>query len=890
MNTTRLRKIPQAMKIAFASGAIAMAAMPSAVVAQEASNADDNVEVIQVKGIRSSQRANINAKRFATGIVDSITAEDIGKFPDKNVAETLSRVPGITIDRDFGEGQAVTIRGVQPDRNLTLLNGQAVGTAQWFVLDSAGRNFNFEMLASEMVAGVEVYKSAQADIDEGANGGTVILRTRKPLELESNTFSASVEAQYSDLAEETDPSFSGLFSWKDDKEEFGLLVSTSYQERTVRRETNEDFGWFGPSVSRLTEGFQVPVGADRKGALPWGMGSALFQQDRERVGFDVTAQWAPSDDLDMTLHYLSSTLNADNVNSNLIGIGFNGIYNTTSPGTVNSNGIIESLQVRGGDIGQFIAYDNIFRPGSEMSTQVLDFEGNLNLENGKLHWQVGNTVGDSVNNDFFTEFWAPGDDPRNGLNFFNPGGTAPAIDFVGANPWMTNPTDQMWLGGIFDQRNTAEDKETYFQLDYTHEVEWGAITSIKSGAKYRDRSFKQDRYRTDLQNLAATYEGSLGPAGDYWSGEMLNVAHAETNGFGASYFFPNQATMRSALYGVNECAAGTPEGEMCRRSNRFLSEASYQVEEEIRSLYTMANFEDENLRGNIGLRYVETDQDSSGYDLATGNPITFNGDYSAWLPSINLSYDLADDVVLRAAASKTVARASPFQLSASFNLTPETSSGAAGNPFLKPERASTMEMGVEWYFSEASIFAVTFYNRDLSDIIVNQIVARNVNGQQINQLDTPVNAGSATVEGFEVQIQHLFDNGFGGYFNFTYNDAGNIQVGNTTAKVPFNSRTSYNAGVYYEDDDFSARLNYTLRSENFRAVTEFGNRYREEQAQLDAQVSYVVSENITVKLEAINLTDEIWENYYLRSTDNLRVGGTQSQNGRRFFAGASFSF
>lgn len=891
MNTTNLTRLSRGIKVALASGALSLMAQPA--LAQEASA--DNVETIEVTGIRGSQKANINAKRFSNAIVDAINAEDIGKFPDKNVAESLSRIPGITIDRDFGEGQGVTIRGIQPDRNLTLLNGQAVGTAQWFVLDAAGRNFNFEMLASEMVAGLEVYKSAQADIDEGAIGGTVILRTRKPLDLEPGTLQASVEAQYNDLSEDTDPSLSGLYSWKNDDETFGVLVSASFQERNVHRETNEDFGWFGPTVDRIEPALEAPAGASQKGALPWGMGSALFQQERERIGYDITAQWAPSDELDMTLHYLSSTLKADNVNSNLIGIPFRGLFamgDNPNPGTVNGDAVVDSLQVFGVDNrpgwARHMAYDNIFRDGSEASTEVLDFEGNYNTESGKLHWQIGRTVGEGTNNDFFTEFWVDHTDPRAAFDFYNPGGTNPYIDFVGPSPWLQNPGDEMWLGGIFDQRNIAEDKETYLQLDYTHDVSWGAINSIKSGIKLRDRSFQQDRYRTSLNNLAPVGEGSLGAASQFWSGDMVNVSHSSTNGVAASYFMPDKDAMYNALYAVAECTGG--EAELCRNDNVFLSDASYAIDEDITALYTMANFDDENIRGNIGLRYVTTDQDSHGYDLASGAPVTLSGDYSAWLPSVNVSYDLTSDVVLRAAAGKTIARPSPFQLSASYNLTPETSSGSAGNPNLNPERATSFEIGAEWYFSDASVFAVTAFTKDRSDIIVEKIVAREVNGVMINQLNTPINAGTATVEGIEVQVQHAWDNGFGGYFNVTYNDVSELKDGDTLIDLPYNSKESYNLGVYYENDLYSARLNYTYRSEYFLALTEFGNRYRDEQSQLDAQFSWNVTEDITLKFEALNITDEIWENYYERATDGHRVGGTQSSNGRRFFAGASFKF
>ncbi|MEC7468455.1 MAG: hypothetical protein VYC51_01275, partial [Pseudomonadota bacterium] len=210
--------------------------------------------------------------------------------------------------------------------------------------------------------------------------------TRKPLDLDANTAQMSVEAQYNDISTETDPSLSGLYSWNNDDGTFGILVSGSYQQRTVHRETNEDFGWFGPSIPRIDPLIEAPQGASSKGAIPWGMGSALFKQDRNRQGIDVTTQWLPTDDLDISVHYLSSTMEADNVNSNLIGIPFRGIAymgEDTNSGTV-SNGVVESLEVTGlpqrPGWARHMAYDNIFRDGSEMSTELLDVEGTYTLE------------------------------------------------------------------------------------------------------------------------------------------------------------------------------------------------------------------------------------------------------------------------------------------------------------------------------------------------------------------------------------------------------------------------------------------------------------------------------------------------------------------------------
>ncbi|MGJ8681417.1 TonB-dependent receptor [Paraglaciecola sp.] len=911
MNTSKINKITQGILLSCVLGSVASTLPLSMAHAQAV--ADDKIEKIEVRGLRASSKANLNEKRFSNAIVDAITAEDIGQFPDKNVAESLSRIPGITIDRTFGEGQGVTIRGVQPDQNLTLVNGQAVGTAQWFVLSDATRNFNFEILASEMVAGLEVYKSAQADIDEGALGGTVILRTRKPMDLDSNTIQFSTEMQYNDSSEKTDPSFSGLYSWKNEDETFGVLASVSMQQRSVVRETNEDFGWFGPTIPRIEPALEAPLGASEKGAIPWGMGSALFEQERERVGFDVNAQWRPTDNLDMNLHYLSSTMNADNVNSNLIGIGFRGLFamgeGGANAGTVN-NGIVESLEIRGVDNrpgwARHMAYDNIFREGSEMSTEVLDFEGNYTMTSGTLHWQIGTTTGEGDNRDFFTEFWVDAAEPEAGFDFYNPGGTSPGIDFTSASPWLANPGDQMWLGGIFDQANNTKDEENYAQVDYTYEIDLGIITDIKTGLKLRDRSFTQGRVRTDLANLAPTHEGSLGPASDFWTGDLVNVGHDNTNGFAASYFMPDRELMHDALYAVPECTSGSTS--LCRNTDVFLTASSFKIDETINAIYAMANFSSDGIRGNIGLRYVETDSTSNGYDLVSGQAISSSSQYNEWLPSVNVAYDLNPDTILRFAASRVLTRPAPFQLAPAVNLTPETSSGSAGNPDLNPLTANQFEVGFEHYFDEASIVAVTLFKKDVNDFIFTKTVSKEINGQQINQLRTPENGGATTIDGIEFQVQHVMDNGFGGYFNYTYTDVGDATydeavavtdadgnitgatLSESTVRFPNTSKNSYNFGVFYENDLYSARLNYNYRSEYFIAATEIGDRFRDEQAQMDAQFSYAINDNITLKLEALNLTNEIWENYYERNTDAQRLGGTQSSNGRRLFVGANFRF
>lgn len=242
MSHNKMNKCAVAVKLGLMVGTVAFTAPVFAQQAQaDGAKKDQQVEVIQVRGIRASQEANLNAKRFSDTIVDVVTAEDIGKFPDKNVAESLQRVPGVTIQRQFGEGAGVSIRGSGQDLTLTTLNGQNVASTGWFVLEPARRSFNYELLPSELVGNLEVYKASQADLSEGGIGGTVVVHTRKPLDLDANTAYASIESTYQSDSDTNDPQLSGMYSWKNDAETFGALVSAVVQERSLQRQGNEAF-------------------------------------------------------------------------------------------------------------------------------------------------------------------------------------------------------------------------------------------------------------------------------------------------------------------------------------------------------------------------------------------------------------------------------------------------------------------------------------------------------------------------------------------------------------------------------------------------------------------------------------------------------------------------
>jgi len=248
-----------------------------------------------------------------------------------------------------------------------------------------------------------------------------------------------------------------------------------------------------------------------------------------------------------------------------------------------------------------------------------------------------------------------------------------------------------------------------------------------------------------------------------------------------------------------------------------------------------------------------------------------------------------------------------------FNLTPETGRGDMGNPWLEPVEAVAFDFGAEWYFDDASLLSATLFRKDIKNFHFQNVVRDVINGVQYNQLNRPENGDEADYTGLELQVQHIFDNGFGFFANYTYVDASegsytssveqeDGSFADVAGKVPFPdvSENAYNLGVYYETDTYSARLNYNYRSDYFTTATEFGNTYREEFGQWDAQVSYDVTENVTLKFEVINITDESFNNFQIAggqpgSVDGYQYHGTkvvstESQNGRRFYVGANFKF
>jgi iron complex outermembrane receptor protein len=822
------------------------------------------LEEVYIEGVLSSLATSLEKKENNIASSDVITAEEIGTFTDRNIAESLAHLPGISTQRTFGEGDRVTIRGLSSSLNVTQLNGQSFGTAEWYLLATPDRNFNYEMLSSEMISDIEVYKSSQADMDEGALGGTVVMNTYKPFDLKRNTFNINLNRHYDENSKEGDLSGSFLYSWKNEEDTLGFLISSSIQNRKVHREGTEVFGYIDSMEDNTL--------------LPNAMGAALFQQDRERIGNNIDIQYAPTDDTVVNINYFKTQLNADNQNQNFINFVSRSLDDVDNE-LIKDGSIVTSMLVD----PKHTRYSNIYRDGSKMSTESKTISVKHFLEDASWTTVLGQTKGKTVTNDNIYRF----DTNQNlvaNLNryLYSPSGSR--VDY-GANPWIQNPSNEMVLSNAVEIRNRAEDQESYFQMDYEQEVDLGWIDGIKIGAKYRDRDFSQHRYNNHLRNAELGNESqSLGAANLFVDGRYT-INH-DTSQQAITLFDLHADSMNNAFSSLISCSEASND-ELCVDKNVINTKQSYDISEKIFNLYAMVDFRKNHFFGNLGVRYTLTNSQSLAHDFSVDNA----NRYERFLPSLNLVYDGIEKTLVRFSASKAMARPATYQLSPAMTLIPSTGMGSAGNPDLNPMDANQLEFSTEWYFQEKSLLGATVFYKDIQNFIYEQSRPEVIDGTAYTSIRRPYNGDSALIKGIELNLQHYLTKGFGVQSNYTYLDTGNDDY--ATAKFipfPLTSKDNFNLALYYEGNRWDGKVNYNYRSEFFKYVSGNGQIWGEKQGYLDAKVRYKVNPSFTLYLEGINLNDEILKEKYLSSHNNQSVQASQWDIGRRFYMGMNYQF
>lgn len=835
-----------------ALGVMALAPLAQPVLAQEEFNA---IEEIEVTGIRGALREALETKRDASSVIDSVSAEDIGKFPDKNIGDALQRMPGVTVERSYGEVSGVTVRGTAPEHSLVMLNGQNVASTGWFDLAGVDRSFNFELLSAEQISGMDLYKSTEAHLNEGAIGGTVNLHTRKPLELDAWTIYGSVEAAKNSLADDPTANASALVSWKNDSESFGILAGVSYEQQNVVRQELENIGVGTNPGSE---------GDDNIG--PWGMGSRLFEEERERTSVQLTAQLAPTDTIDITLDYFQFGTQSDIINHNYLAIpSLNGVINDDTK-IVNNQGATTYGEVTAqtADNGLVPLFYNPLVRKPEITSDVL----NLTFGFQGQGWST-NIVGGASSSKSRTEqvstWWGAYDNPD--LTHFNYDNSGPHEITPINTSYVTTPG----LHALHQEMTFEEIKRdqdiSYLQADFTIEASLGAISSFDLGIKAQSNDFEASR---DVMN--PNLESML--ANNYtlsdFDGGLVSGLHSESA----------RAGTLTAYTTVSENIFETSKNA---RTSAVITDP-WAIEEDTSAFYTKANFEGESYRGNVGLRLVNTDVVSKG--LVDGQPDQGTQDYNNFLPSANLVFDLTDDLLLRFATGSTLARPNYDQMKMATEINVNFQTADIGSPDLKPYRSDNYDIGLEWYFSEGSVLGGTLFQKNISDYIEQTEAIESLDGcGEECRVTRYRNVGTANVSGLEMQYQQELASGFGFLANYTYTDSVVNKANGDEARMQGVSDNAFNASVYFENNYLSARLAYNYRSE-WEAVGLSADRINDAYAQWDASVIWHATDYLDLSLEGVNLTNEAITSY------NEDYGFFMNANefGARYYLGASVKF
>lgn len=1004
-----------------AAGSVEQQTVPSQPAS--ADNATD-LDKVTVTGYRYSIEKSLDQKRNANAVVEIVTAEDIGKFPDKNVADALQRVPGVIVTRDGGEGKNVSVRGLSSELTLTELNGNYIATAE-----SNGdptRSFNYMLLPANLLSSAELFKTPEARIDEGGVGGTVILHTRRPLDLEPNTGFVSVEGSWADTTKKTDGQFSGSYSWHDADDRFGIFVGYTDQKRTTRTmgASTESWQWYG----RDEGGTAVDVNGrpsdfdsnwwggtgfyDQNGnyytgfMMPTSVNLNVKEEERERKGGQLTLQFKPTDNLTLTANYFRFDL-SQNSSTNTLKVPEWNIARYFGDGNWAGGRLLDGLSFdRSGTIVTGADYslhpgkpyycsedeaaaagmapggwgsDDCTVPTPQITgsynlekslSQTVDFAAEWNGESVDLAFKGGRT-------------WAKGGPelqfsvplkPRrqNADGSWANGNFASAWDLTGT-PTMTfspelmqnlrNGILQVDLGSTGSSWTRNETEQKYAQIDATWHSDSGFLDSIQFGIKGRDGGIHR--------NTGNSYWVCPGTdPGDYdnryWNGRCNSIAtefspnflYALGNlpgGINASAYpainYPAYISYLNSTYGPMQT----------REENNFV----YNVDERIGSAYLQANFRTDRLRGNIGVRIAKTKQHADStdkvttysdyfFDDANGNPLacqqgapapggapadTYCGSEGYWrlpdslarpesyevsaldrnytdvLPSFNLAYDLTDDLVLRAAASKVISRPSYSDIAAPGSLeyfSPEYVNdrrltggageqgwyGSGSNKGLEPYQADQYDVGLEWYFQPGSVLGLGLFRKNVSNFAVPVIndVEMVINGETVTVQNYATDAGGrdAVSQGVELYAQHTLDFGLGFQFNYTYNDTSEAAItlddGTELGESPLvgSAKNQTNFTVYYETQKLLLRASYNRRGEVVQGLINGLNLYDEPYQQIDLNAAYNFTPEFSISASVLNLTEEETRTHLGNDTEDRFYSNGYS--GRVAYLGLTYKF
>jgi len=917
-------------------------AIASPAYAQEVADEDtqlDNqlLEEIAVTGFRQSLERALDTKRMSANNTDSIIAEDIGKMPDLNLAESLQRVPGVAISREGGEGRNITVRGLGPGFSRTTLNGMEV-PASTGGLDSSGgvnrgRDFDFNVFASELFNRITIHKSPVASVEEGGLASTVELSTPRAFDQPGQNVSFGGQLTADNFSGESNPRFTGMYSntFMDDK--VGVLFSAAYSERNVRQEgfgsvrwtgaaSNGGRSWANTDVDTIINGTPNP-GANYPGEaidqtqkldymwVPRLPRMDSFNRDQERLGLTGSVQFRPTDNMEFSLDVLNSNLKADVTSYNYFA-QFRNTFGSISP-----------VEVTLDDSGRYIVagtFDNV-TPRSESRGQFSESDFTQTVLTGKfdladnmhLHVMYGNAVSDHVEEQYRYNITA-----AQGHRFTYSFEEDADIAEMSYGFDTLDPSNYVWSGPTLRHEEVRRENDT-FRADFTIEDD---NSNIKTGLIWNSRE-------VDSQFWNPT-EGTITQPGSVTAELTANLADI-IDGYGDGISAPGGFPTSWLVADFNRANAAWGAGQFTLDED---NSNTYNISEETLGGYIETNVNTEllgrPLTFNAGLRLVDTTVTSRGVSSdGQGGfvPTELEDSYTEWLPSTNVLWEFQDDLFLRVGLARNLSRPGLGSMAGTVNVTPINGNVSVGNPGLEPIRANSADISLEWYFAEESMLAFTVFHKQIESFItgttltgqalpadIRAIVAARPEYNPSSPLYEPSvlspdsddwnittsqNGEGADLDGYELSYQQPlrflpgWASNFGVLANYTYVQSeaefGNGIVGNLEGL----SENSYNLGIYYETDDFGGRLMVNSRDDYVTDQT--GSDDNASHAitgptRLDMSAFYNVTDYMKVTLEAINLTNEVERSYTTGPEGDLDLVYEYNSTGREVLLGLRVNF
>lgn len=741
-------------------------------VAQE-EKTDEDFEVISVSGIRGSLIKSMEIKRDYKGVMEAISAEDMGKFPDTNLAESLQRVTGVSIDRQNGEGSKVTVRGFGPDFNLVTLNGRQMPASSLEATNaSSSRSYDFSNIASEGIAGVEIYKTGKANISTGGLGSTINIITTKPLNnpgLNASFGVKGVNDSSSDANSGFTPELSGLYSNTSDDEKFGIALSASYQKReSGNQQANVGTGW--RSFSGITDQDWgagtadwggIPDGPDSGHinrpsedsiySVPQSLGYKFEEVQRTRINGQLTLQYRPSETLTATLDYTYAENDVETQFNDLSAwFNFGPSTGEWTDGPIASplvysedtSGSPADFSMGAGDFATINENKSVGFNVEWIATENLTLT--LDAHSSSAESRPNSPLGS--NNVLSAAAFVRS---RTTAYF---GEKFPVLDLDYPDGVTLQPSDMRITGSSF-RHSEMRSEIDQFQISGSYVIESDFFQSVDFGV-----SVTEVDNRSAFSNVQRDTWGGVGAAGDFddsfWPSASVSDRF-DLPGSGDSrlqneFFFwdfhnvRNRAEELYPVAGQGDCGTGFCPSSIMTTDRR--------TEEEAKAVYVQLNmqteFGDKPVNIIAGARYEETDVVSRAlvptYSnigwvaanefnlIATGEQdfTELQGEYDNFLPNLDFDIEIVEDVILRASFSKTIARPSYSDIQGGLTVNSlvriDGGTGARGNPALKPFESTNYDLSAEWYYNEDSYLAIGYYKKDVKNFIGTSIVEEQV--------------------------------------------------------------------------------------------------------------------------------------------------------------------